>query len=487
MAKKTESKKDDIKSELESLQKKLCFEKKNAWDGIDAKEEKFIFALGDEYKNFLDNSKTEREAIVTLEKTAKKHGYVNIKNAKKGTTKLFLGYDGVAGALVQINDAKDFAKGFLMNGAHVDVPRIDLKQFPLYETLDMGYMKTHYYGGIKKYQWVTRPLALHGVLIKEDGTKIDIVIGEDESDPVFTINDLLPHLAADQYAKPAPKIIEGEQLNILVGSIPYKFKSGPNAVKMNILNELNKKYGIVEQDFVSAELQLVPAGKARDVGFDRSFIGAHGHDDRICAFLGMKALFDVAEVKTKENFVMIFFDKEEIGSMGNGGANSNLVERIVNDVLQFFGQGDYNTLIKSLENSKFLSSDVNAGIDPEWASVNEPMNAAKMGFGVCLTKFTGSRGKSGSNEAHAEFTAEVRSAMNKEGVLWQTTELGKVDQGGGGTIAQFLAHYGMDVIDCGVALLSMHAPFEIASKGDMYHTYKAYKAFYKHLKAKGSK
>ncbi len=476
------AKKTAAKSELDKLKEKLCFVKKVAWDGIKPTEEKKIFALSEDYKKFLDSSKTEREAIKTLEKLSKKQGYVNINKAKKTDKKIFLNYDGVAGALVKINDIESFAKGFLMNGAHVDVPRIDLKQFPLYETHDMAYMKTHYYGGIKKWHWVARPLALHGVVVLENGNQVDIVIGEKDTDPVFTINDILPHLAKSQRSKPENAIIEGEQLNILVGSIPYKFKSEKDSVKMNILKHLNDEYGIVEQDFVSAELQLVPAGHARDVGFDKSFVGSHGHDDRICAFLGMQALFDIDKVKSKENMVMIFFDKEEIGSCGNGGADSNLVERIVNDILQLYGKGDYNTLIKALENSKFLSSDVNGGIDPEWAHVNEPMNAAKMGSGVCLTKFTGAGGKGGSNEAHAEFVAELRKAFNKDGVMWQTAELGKVDEGGGGTIAKFLAAYGMDVIDCGVPLLSMHAPFEIASKADIYHTYKAYMAFYKYLK-----
>ncbi len=368
-----------------------------------------------------------------------------------------------------------------MNGAHIDVPRIDIKGAPLYEADSMAFMKTHYYGGIKKYQWVTRPLALHGVVIKEDGTTIKVNIGEKESDPVFTINDLLPHLAQQQMVKSASKVIEGEQLNILVGSIPYKFKTGTNAIKINILKYLYDEYGIIEEDFVSAELQLVPAGKARDIGFDRSFVGSHGHDDRICSYLGLKALFDISKEKIKKNMMMVFFDKEEIGSVGNAGADSNLIERIVNDVINHYKKGNYNTLIKALENSKFLSSDVNAGVDPEWKGVNEIMNAAIIGSGVCLTKFTGSRGKSGSNEAHAEFVAELRKAFNKDKVLWQTTELGKVDQGGGGTIAQYLAYFGMDVIDCGTPILSMHSPFEVASKADIFHTYKAYKAFYKYL------
>ncbi|MBU4486687.1 MAG: aminopeptidase, partial [Candidatus Delongbacteria bacterium] len=330
-------------------------------------------------------------------------------------------------------------------------------------------------------QWVTRPLALHGVIVTESGKIINVSIGEKPNDFVFTINDILPHLAQDQYKKTPDTIVEGEQLNILVGSIPYKFKSEKDSIKLAILDYLYREYGIIEEDFVSSELQLVPAGEAKDIGFDRSFVGAHGQDDRICAYLGLKAILDMKENEFKKNIMMVFFDKEEIGSAGNSGADSNIVERMVNDILQLHGNNDYNVLIKALENSKLLSSDVNAGIDPEWKSVFEPMNGAKIGYGVCLTKFTGSKGKSGSNEAHAEFVADIRKAFNKDKVLWQTTELGKVDQGEGGTIAKYLAKYGMDVVDCGTALLSMHSPFEVASKADIYHTYKAYKAFYRYL------
>jgi aspartyl aminopeptidase len=469
------------KSDLEKLGEKLLFKKKNAWEDIPKKEFDEIMTLSEDYKSFLNNSKTEREAMVTVEKLSKKFGFVDIKKAKKTDRKLFINYDGVCGAMLVIKDPKTLKDGLLINGAHIDVPRLDLKQIPLYESEDMAYMKTHYYGGIKKYQWVTRPLALHGVIVTENGKKINVSIGEKQDDFVFTINDILPHLAQDQYKKTPATVIEGEQLNILVGSIPYKFKTGKDAIKLAILDYLNKEYGIKEEDFVSAELQLVPQGEAKDIGFDRSFVGAHGQDDRICAYLGMKAILDMKEKEFKKNIMMVFFDKEEIGSAGNAGADSNIVERMVNDVLQLYGLGDYNTLIKALENSKLLSSDVNAGIDPEWKSVNEPMNAAKMGYGVCVTKFTGSGGKSGSNEAHAEFVADLRKALNKDKVLWQSSELGKVDQGGGGTIAKYLAKYGMDVVDCGTALLSMHSPFEVASKADIYHTYKAYKAFYKYL------
>lgn len=479
MEKKTRKKKKT--PTLKELGNQLLFKKESGWTGLKKKEQKEIFDLAEDYKAFLDAGKTEREVIKEIEKRALSEGFQTPDTKKKNIKKLFLKYNDVAGALVFINDPKGFEKGFLMNGAHIDSPRLDLKQIPLYEAEDMAFMKTHYYGGIKKYQWVTRPLALHGVVLLENGKTVTLNYGESPDDPVFTINDILPHLAKSQNKKTAGNVIEGEQLNILVGSIPYQFKSEKDAVKLAILEKLNSNFGIKEQDFVSAELQVVPAGPARDVGFDKSFIGGYGQDDRICAYCGMQALFDSANRDSKKNLVMVFFDKEEIGSMGNSGANSNLIERIVNDILRVFSKGDYDTLIESLAKSKFLSSDVNAGIDPEWKDVNEAMNAAKIGSGVCLTKFTGSRGKVGSNEAHAEFVAEVRKAFNRENVLWQSAELGKVDQGGGGTIAFHLARYGMDVIDCGTALLSMHSPFEVASKVDLYHTYKAYKAFYKHL------
>lgn len=479
MAQSSQSKKQP--STLKQLGDKLLFKKTSAWEGIKSRERKAIDQLGESYKQFLNQSKTEREAITTIRQLSAELGYVNIKKAKKTDKKLLLTFNDVAGALVVVNDSETFANGFLMAGAHIDSPRLDLKQMPLYEAEDMAFLKTHYYGGIKKYQWVTRPLALHGVVVFEDGRQKTINIGESEEDPVFTINDLLPHLAKNQNKKTAPSVIEGEQLNILVGSIPYKFKSEKDAIKLAILDNLHQKYGMKEQDFVSAELQVVPSGPARDVGFDRSFIGAYGQDDRACAYCALKALLDISGQSQKKNLVAIFFDKEEIGSMGNSGAHSNLIERVVNDVLQFYGRGDYDLLIQSLARSKFLSCDVNAGIDPEWKDVSEPMNSGKIGYGVCLTKYTGSRGKSGSNEAHAEYMADIRRAFNKDKVKWQTAELGKVDQGGGGTIAFYLAQWGMDVVDCGPALLSMHAPFEISSKADIYHTYKAYKAFYSHL------
>ncbi len=458
------------------IEKSLCFKKQSGWQESGKVDE--IMGFAEDYKRFLDDAKTEREAVTVIGRIAQRRGYKPLPETTAKDRRLFLDFHGVSCALAAIADPRKFSQGFLMIGAHIDTPRIDLKGFPLYEAEDMAYLKTHYYGGIKKYQWVTRPLAMHGIVVRENGEKIRVVIGEDPDDPVFTINDLLPHLAQDQMEKNARKVIEGENLNILIGSIPYAFKPESNAVKMNILHTLHEKYGFAEEDFVSAELQLVPAGPARDVGLDRSFVGAHGQDDRICAYTALRALLDT-ERKDK-NLMVIFFDKEEIGSKGNAGANSNLLERAVATVLSRYGVTDYATVLAALQHSKFLSADVNAGIDPEWTGVMEKMNAAKIGFGTCVTKFTGAGGKSNSSEAHAEFVAEVRRAFNRERVRWQTAELGKVDQGGGGTIAMYIAEYGMDVLDVGPALLSMHSPFEVASKADLYHTYKAYKAFFTH-------
>ncbi|MBP5434754.1 aminopeptidase [bacterium] len=458
--------------------KDLCYSKKSGWSEITEKNLKEIMDFAEGYKEFLTKAKTEREAVKTIYEQAKAKGYKCICEATAKDKKIFINFDNVACVLAEINDTS-FKNGWLMVGSHIDTPRLDLKGYPLYEKEDMAYFKTHYYGGIKKYQWVTRPLALHGVVVKEDGTTVDIVIGEDDNDPVFTVNDLLIHLAQEQMEKSARKVIEGENLNILIGSIPYKFKYDKDSVKLAILDMLYKKYGFKEEDFVSAELQVVPAGKARDVGLDRSFVGSHGQDDRICAYCAMQAIFDSG--KSNQNKIAMFFDKEEIGSKGNAGANSNILERAVNKLINLYGKGDYNTLINSLADSKFLSSDVNAGIEPEWAGVFEPMNAGKVGWGVCLTKFTGAGGKGNSNEAHAEFVAKCRAAFNKDNARWQTAELGKVDCGGGGTIAMFIAEYGMDVLDVGTAILSMHSPFEVSSKADLYNTYLAYRAFYKYL------
>ncbi len=476
MGKRTE-KDGKVKDNTKLLKEKLFFTKKPVLDGVSPSENKEIFLLSEKYKDFLNNCKTERETVVQLEKMAKSHGYKNIDSSSKNDRKMFINYRGVSAVIADINSL-DFEKGFNILASHVDSPQLDLKGVTLYESEDMAFMKTHYYGGIKKYQWVTTPLAMHGVVFKSDGKMVNVVIGENEEDPVFTINDLLPHLAQEQILKTANKVIEGEQLNILVGSVPYKFKSEKDAIKLNILDYLNKTYGIKEEDFVSAELHLVPAGKARDVGFDRSFVGAHGQDDRACSFTSALAIFDAP--KSKKNILGIFFDKEEIGSIGDGAADSNFIMRIFAKIMEHYGVKSHELMLKALENSRVISCDVIAGVDPEWRSTMDVMNAAKMGYGTTVNKYGGSRGKAGSSETHAEFVQSVRNAFEKEKINWQVAELGKVDHGGGGTVAMYFAYYGMDVLDCGPALLSMHSTFEVSSKADIYSAYNAYKAFLKY-------
>jgi aspartyl aminopeptidase len=360
----------------------------------------------------------------------------------------------------------------------MDSPRLDLKQNPLYEEMDLALMKTHYYGGIKKYHWLARPLAIHGVVMLKNGTSLPIVMGEKDSDPVFCISDLLPHLAKAQATKKLSEAFEGEKLNILVGSLPIGDSKIKERFKLAILKTLNEQYGMTEEDFVSSEIEVVPSGPARDIGLDRSLIGAYGQDDRACVFTSLEALF--ATEKPRQNAVCLFFDKEEIGSEGNTGAKSRFFEDFVSDILEIEGiQSNERMLRKILFNSLMLSGDVNAGIEPDYQDVHEKRNAAKLGYGVCVTKFTGTGGKSGSSDASAEYMSIIRSTFNDNHIIWQTGELGKIDQGGGGTISKFLAIYGMDIIDCGPALLSMHSPFEISSKADIYMTYKAYNAFYK--------
>jgi aspartyl aminopeptidase len=368
-----------------------------------------------------------------------------------------------------------FEKGMKILGAHVDSPRLDLKQNPLYEDTDLAMMETHYYGGIKKYQWVTIPLAIHGVVVKKDGTAVNIVIGEDDSDPVIGISDLLIHLSADQMQKKLDKGIEGEDLNLLVGSMPIEDKEAKDRVKGNVLKILNDKYGIEEEDFVSAELEIVPAGKARDYGLDRSMVLAYGHDDRVCAYTSFEALMKIQN--TDKTCLALFVDKEEIGSVGATGMHSKFFENVVAEVMELAGQYSSIKLRRTLANSKMLSSDVSAAYDPNFPSVMEKRNSAYFGKGIVFNKYTGARGKGGCNDANPEFIAQLRGIMEKHGVIWQTAELGKVDQGGGGTIAYILAEYNMQVIDCGVALHNMHAPWEVASKADIYEAVKAYHAF----------
>ena len=458
------------------LQKKYDY----AWDKYSKDDFKALFKISDEYKDFMSKCKTERECTREFIKRAEVKGYKNIEELIKSNTKLNPGDKVYANnkdktlALFVIG-SKDIQEGMRILGAHIDSPRLDLKQNPLYEDTDLALFDTHYYGGIKKYQWVTLPLAIHGIVIKKDGTKVDIVIGEDEDDPVVGISDLLIHLSADQMAKKAAKVIEGEDLNILVGSIPVKDKDVKNRVKQNILKILNKKYSIEEEDFVSAEIEVVPAGKARDYGIDKSMVMAYGHDDKICAYTSFDAMMKIKN--PDKTCVTLLVDKEEIGSVGATGMQSRFFENTVAELIDLIGDYSDLKLRRALTNSKMLSSDVSAAFDPNYPSVMEKNNAAYFGKGVVFNKYTGARGKSGCNDANPEFIAEIRKVMDDNNVSWQTSELGKVDQGGGGTIAYILAEYNMQVIDCGIALHNMHAPWEVASKADIYEAVKGYKAF----------
>lgn len=453
---------------------------KTVWDKLNEKDLKKVMDFSSDYMKYLDNSKTEREAVKETIRLAKKAGFKDFKDVKKikAGDKLYFNNRDKSIALFVIGKEK-LEKGMNILGAHIDSPRIDLKQNPLYEDNGLVLMDTHYYGGIKKYQWTALPLALHGVVCKKDGTTVDISIGEKDSDPVLEISDLLIHLSRDQLQKTGAKVVEGEDLNALVGSIPAKSKKEEKElVKKNILNILKKEYGISEDDFISAELELVPAGKARDLGFDRSMVIGYGHDDRICAYTSLAALLESKD--PKRTSVCILTDKEEIGSVGSTGAHSVFFENCVAELINM-QENSYNDLMlrHALENSYMLSSDVSAAYDPNYPSVNEPKNTAYFGKGISFNKFTGSGGKGGSSDAPAEFVAKIRKIMDQNKVMFQFSELGRVDQGGGGTIAYILANKNMDVIDAGIAVQNMHAPYETASKADIYEAYRAYKAFLK--------
>ena len=455
---------------------------KTAWEKYEGNKIEPIMAVCEEYKDFLNSSKTEREATSTSIELAKKAGFKEFKNIKsiKAGDKYYFNNRGKSLALFVIGK-KPIEDGLNILGAHIDSPRVDLKQNPLYEDNGLVLLDTHYYGGIKKYQWVAHPMALHGVVCKKDGTTVNIVVGEKESDPVIGFSDLLIHLAGDQMQKTGAKVIEGEDLNALIGSIPKasKKKEEKDLVKQNILDILKKEYDIEEDDFISAELEIVPAGKARDLGLDRSMIMGYGHDDRICAFTSLKAILETKN--PQRTSVCILTDKEEIGSVGSTGAHSVFFENCVAELIN--KQEAYNDLKlrHALENSYMLSSDVSAAFDPNYPQVNEVKNCAYFGKGIVFNKYTGSRGKSGSNDAHAEFIGKLRKVMDDNKVSFQTAELGKVDKGGGGTIAYVLANLNMDVIDAGIAVQNMHACYETASKVDIYEAILAYKAFLKDM------
>ncbi len=456
---------------------------KNAWLKYSEKEKKAVFDFAEGYRKFISDCKTERECVDEVLRLAKAEGYVDLKdaiakNAKlKAGDKVYVNHMGKAVALFLIGE-EPLEKGMKLLGAHIDSPRLDLKQVPFYEDTEMAMLDTHYYGGIKKYQWVTLPLALHGVVVKKDGTVVNVVIGEKDTDPVVGITDLLIHLSAKQMEKNAAKVVEGEDLNILVGSIPLEGEE-KEAVKSNILAMLKEQYNIEEDDFVSAEIEAVPAGQAREFGIDRSMIMGYGHDDRVCAYPSLKALF--ALKKVDRTAVCILVDKEEIGSVGATGMHSRFFENAVAEVMNLCGDYSELKVRRALSNSQMLSSDVSAAFDPNYPSVSEKKNTAYFGKGLVFNKYTGSRGKSGSNDANAEYMARLRAALDAHKVTFQTSELGRVDEGGGGTIAHIMANYGMEVIDSGVAVLNMHAPWEIISKSDLYEAYCGYVAFLKEI------
>lgn len=451
----------------------------NAWKKYEDKSE--IFAFCEDYRKFISDCKTERECVAWMVRKARNAGFKNLDDIVEAGTELKAGDKvyadnmGKALALFVIGE-EPMEKGMRILGAHVDSPRLDLKQNPLYEEAEQALLDTHYYGGVKKYQWVTLPMALHGVVVKKDGTVLPIVIGEDAEDPVVGISDLLVHLSGKQMEKNAREVIEGESLNVLVGSIPLKGVE-TEAVKAQILSILKEKYQVEEEDFISAELEVVPAGAARDFGLDRSMLMAYGHDDRVCAYPSFEAI--AAAEKVKYTSVCLLVDKEEIGSVGATGMQSRFFENTVAEVMNACGQYSELLVRRALRNSRMLSSDVSAAFDPNYPEVMEKKNSAYLGHGITFNKYTGSRGKSGSNDANPEYIAQLRYIMDENNVSFQTAELGKVDAGGGGTIAYILANYNMEVIDCGVPVLNMHSPWEIASKVDIYEAYQGYLAFLK--------
>ena len=461
-------------ADIKELKEKLFMDNKNGLKKATEQQIKEAFNFCEDYKKFLDNAKTEREAVIEAIKIAEKNGFTEYVKGKKY----------VAGDKYYINNRKKSAvfvvvgkqsveNGVKIGAAHIDSPRLDLKPNPLYEEIDLALFKTHYYGGVRKYQWATIPLALHGVFVKKNGETVNVKIGEDPTDPVFVINDILPHLASEQNKRTLNEGIKGEELNVLVGSYPFKSDEGSELVKLNILNILFEKYGVTENDFLSAELEIVPAFKAQDVGFDRALIGSYGHDDRVCAYPSLMALMDTK--MPEKTALCVLADKEEIGSVGNTGLNSHFLLHVISDIARMQGVEPQD----ALRASKCLSADVNAAVDPTFQDVFERKNASFVNNGVVITKYTGARGKSGSNDASAEYMAEIRNMLDSANIVWQTGELGKVDIGGGGTVAQYVASMDIDTVDLGVAVLSMHAPYETVSKLDVYMTYLAMHEFFK--------
>ncbi len=463
------------KTKGQEMMESLFYTKKNIYEEASPEKIKAIYDYSVGYSEYLDIAKTEREATVCSIEMLKKSGYTEYRFGDKIAVgdKKYFNQHGKALVAFKIG-ADDIEKaGIRIIAAHIDSPRLDLKQIPMYEDSGMGFLKTHYYGGVKKYQWTAIPLALHGVVIKADGESVNVVIGEDEKDPVFYINDILPHLGAKQAAEPLGSAIPGESLNILIGGLPYADKEVSDKIKLTALSILNEKYGICEEDFLSAELALVPAFKARDIGFDRALIGAYGHDDRVCAYPALTALIN--EEKTEKTVMVILADKEEIGSMGVTGMQSDFLTDIIKEISRNLKKNE--VVVRS--KSKCLSADVNAAYDPNFADVFEKRNSAMISCGATMSKYTGGRGKSSTSDASAEFVGFIRKLFKENGVMWQTAELGKVDAGGGGTVAMYIANHNIETVDLGVPVISMHAPYEVVSKADVYSTYEAFCAFIK--------
>lgn len=465
------------KTLAEQKQEELFYKKKNIFEEANAETKKEIFAYAEGYKSFLNASKTERESVAITIELLKQKGFSEYHFGDAlaiGDKKYFVNRKkSIVVFRIGSNNLEE--NGIRLIASHIDAPRIDLKQVPMYEDSGMCFFKTHYYGGIKKYQWTAIPLAIHGTVVLKNGKQVDICVGEDPSDPIFCINDLLPHLGQEQMKQPSSKLIEAEQLNVLIGGMPFEDKKVANKVKLNILNILNEKYGMCEEDFLSSELCVIPAFPARDVGFDRSLIGAYGHDDRVCAY---PALTSILHSDSEHSVMALLVDKEEIGSEGTTGMKCKVYYDLMEEISETLGAN----FRKVRANSRCLSADVTAAFDPSFASVYEKMNAAIVSCGTCMNKFTGAGGKSASSDASAEFVGEIRKAFADAGVYWQMAELGKVDIGGGGTVAKYIANLNIDTVDLGVPVLSMHAPFEVISKADLFSNYKAFLAFLKYDK-----
>lgn len=460
-------------NKLQELKDGLFYEPKHAMEIIDSETVKQADEFCEGYKSYLDEAKIERESVEFFVREAEKRGYTEFDNRKKYSAGDKVYYNNRGKSLILcVIGKKSVGEGVKISAAHIDSPRLDLKPNPLYEDTNLALFKTHYYGGIKKYQWTAIPLALHGVVVKANGERVKVRIGEDEGDPQFVVTDLLPHLAQEQMKQTMAEGIKGENLNILIGSRPFSKDEGGEKVKLNIMKILNEKYGIVESDFLSAELEAVPAYKARDIGFDRSLIGAYGHDDKVCAYPAAQAIFSVEN--PEYTCLTVLTDKEEIGSDGNTGLNSSYMKYFISDLAVMQGEEPWRVL----SNSECLSADVNAAFDPTYPEVSERMNSSYVNNGVVITKYTGARGKSGTSDASAEYMGKIRKMLNDSGVVWQIGELGKVDAGGGGTVAMYVAALNVDVVDLGVPVLSMHAPFEVVSKLDVYMAYRAFKVFF---------